>query len=83
MFDKHLSESKVTYLSHLGWALLAGVRLIFSGFASIIHGFVPTLFNGTTPRTIIDIYHSHLENHPNNQYKDMINEARKKYEKKN
>jgi hypothetical protein len=78
MFKKHLEKSKVTYFSHLWWALIAGLRLIYSGIASIIHGIVPTLFDGTAPKTIIDIYHSHLVNHPNDEYKDMIKEAKKK-----
>jgi hypothetical protein len=78
MFDKHLSKSNVTYFEHLRWALFAGVRLIYSGFASIIHGINPRLFDGTAPKTIIDIYHSHLVNHPNDDYKEMIKEAKEK-----
>lgn len=78
MFESHLSKSKVTYLEHLRWAIIAGLRLIYSGFASIIHGLLPFLFNRTAPRTIIDIYHKHLINHPNEEYKTMIQEAGKK-----
>lgn len=81
MFDKHLSKSKVTYTEHLQWAILAGIRLIYSGFASIIHGINPKFFDRTAPKTIIDIYHSHLLNHPNEDYKEMIKEAEKKYDK--
>ena len=78
MFKKHLEKSKVTYFSHLWWALIAGLRLIYSGIASIIHGIVPTLFDGTAPKTVIDIYHNHLLDHPNSEYKEMIKEAKKK-----
>jgi hypothetical protein len=77
MFKKHLEKSKVTYFNHLLWAVVAGLRLIYAGLCSIIHGLVPTLFNGTAPKTIIDIYHSRLLNHPNNEYKDMIEKAKK------
>ena len=78
MFDEHLKTSKVTYLKHLKWALLAGVRLIYAGITSIIHGFIPTLFNGSAPKQVIDIYHNHLEDHPNPQYKEMINKAKER-----
>jgi hypothetical protein len=78
MFDEHLKTSKVTYLEHLKWALLAGVRLIYAGVTSIIHGFIPSLFNGSAPKQVIDIYHNHLEDHPNPQYKEMINKAKER-----
>ena len=80
MFDQHLNKSKVTYLEHLRWAILAGVRLIYSGVASIIHGICPSLFDGVAPKTVIDIYHSHLENHPNQDYKEMIDKAKIKHD---
>lgn len=78
MFDKHLKTSKVTYLEHLGWAILAGFRLIYAGVTSIIHGFIPTLFDGSAPKQVIDIYHGHLEDHPNPKYKEMIEEAKER-----
>jgi hypothetical protein len=80
MFSKHLNKSKVTYLEHLRWAILAGLRLIYSGIASIVHGIFPSLFDGVAPKTVIDIYHSHLENHPNQDYKVMIDQAKSKHD---
>jgi|TARA_B110000902_G_scaffold73935_1_gene87279 hypothetical protein len=77
MFKKHLDKSKVTYIGHAIWAFIAGLRLIWAGIASIIHGFIPSLFDGKAPKTIIDIYHSHLVNHPNDEYKKMIEQAKK------
>ena len=77
MFDKHLKISKVTYTAHLKWAVISGFRLIYAGVTSIIHGFIPTLFDGTAPKQIIDIYHNHLEDHPNPQYKKMIKKFRR------
>lgn len=76
MFDKHLNTSKVTYTAHLVWAVVTGVRLIYAGISSIIHGIIPTLFDSTAPKQIIDIYHSHLEDHPNPAYKEMIDNAK-------
>lgn len=77
MFDDHLNTSKVTYFEHLRWATVAGIRLIYAGITSIIHGVVPSLFDGTAPKQIIDIYHGHLEDHPNPSYKEMIDNAKK------
>lgn len=77
MFEKHLTKSKVSYFEHLKWATVAGFRLIYSGFASIVHGIFPSLFDGVAPKTVIDIYHSHLVNHPNDDYKIMIDQAKK------
>lgn len=78
MFDEHLNTSKVTYFEHLRWATVAGIRLIYAGITSIIHGVVPSLFDGTAPKQIIDIYHEHLEDHPNPKYKEMIDTAKNK-----
>ena len=77
MFDDHLNTSKVTYSEHLRWATVAGIRLIYAGITSIIHGVIPSLFDGTAPKQIIDIYHGHLEDHPNPSYKKMIDNAKK------
>lgn len=76
MFDEHLRISKVTYLQHLRWAVVAGLRLIYAGIASIIHGIIPSLFDGSAPKQVIDIYHNHLEDHPNPKYKEMIKEEK-------
>lgn len=78
MFEDHLNKSKVTYFQHLRWAVIAGLRLIYSGFTSILHGIFPSLFDGVAPKTVIDIYHSHLLGHPNTDYKKMIEEAEKR-----
>ena len=31
MFREHLTISKVTYIQHLKWAVIAGLRLIYAG----------------------------------------------------
>lgn len=83
LFKNHLLKSKVTYFQHLRWAFVAGFRLIGAGVASIIHGFIPSLMDGKAPKTIIDIYHSHLSNHPNGEYKEMIRQAKLNKQRKN
>jgi len=76
MFRKHLDASNTTYIPHLVWAVIAGVRLIYAGITSIIHGVAPALFDSVAPKQVIDIYHNHLEDHPNPSYKQMINNAK-------
>ncbi len=78
MFKEHLTKSKETYFSHLIWAILAGFRLLWAAVASFIHGFFPNLFPGTAAKTVIDLYHKRLVNHPNKEYQNYID----KYEKK-
>jgi hypothetical protein len=69
---EHLEKSKETYIPHFMWAFLSGLSLIFSGIASIIHGFVPALFPGNAAKTVIDLYHKRLVDHPNKEYQDYI-----------
>lgn len=70
---EHLAKSKEDYIPHFVWALLAGFRLIWAGIASIIHGFIPGFFPGTAAKTVIDLYHKRLVDHPNKEYQDYIN----------
>ena len=78
MFRKHLTKSKVNYLQHFCWAMVAGCRLIYAGIASIIHGLFPSLFDGVPAKVVIDIYHNHLKNHPNDDYQKLIDQQSKK-----
>lgn len=78
MFEDHLIKSKTTYIMHLKWAFLSGILLIYAGISSIIHGIFPNFFDGTAPKIIIKMYHSHLVNHPNPEYKKMIKSASEK-----
>lgn len=70
--QEHLAKSKEAYVPHFIWALLAGLRLIWAGIASIIHGCVPGFFQGTAAKTVIDLYHKRLVGHPNKEYQDYI-----------
>jgi hypothetical protein len=76
---EHLDKSKENYFSHIVWATLAGLRLIWCGIASIIHGIVPALFPGTAAKTVIDLYHKRLVNHPNKEYQDYIKQLDNKH----
>lgn len=68
----HLEASNETYAQHRRWAFLAGLRLIWAGIASIIHGVYPGWFPFTAARTVIDLYHQRLVNHPNPEYREYI-----------
>jgi hypothetical protein len=68
----HLAKSKVGYWSHMCWAVSAGIKMIFVGLSSIIHGIVPGVFTGTAAKTIISFYHRRLKDHPNQEYQDYI-----------
>jgi hypothetical protein len=70
--NEHLVKSQEGYMSHFVWAELSGLRLIWAGIASLIHGLVPGMFPGTAAITVIDLYHKRLVNHPNTDYQDYI-----------
>jgi len=69
---RHLTKSKETWGRHCVFALFAGVKLIYAGIASIIHGLVPSFFEGTAAITVIKLYHRRLVNHPNPDYAKYI-----------
>jgi hypothetical protein len=74
----HLKKSNTTYIAHLTWAVYAGFVLIGTGFASIIHGLFPFLFDGTAAKTIINMFYRRLYNHPNPDYQYKIMKEMKK-----
>jgi hypothetical protein len=81
MFKNHLDKSQTTYFAHLKWALWAGMKLLWAGIASIIHGIVPSWFDGVAAKTVIDLYHSQLSNHPNPDYQLQIRNWQEKQDK--
>jgi len=71
--SNHLHESKVNYFNHAKWAIMSGSKIILIGFASIIHGFFPNLFQFLPAKLIIDLYiDGNLENHPNPKYREYV-----------
>jgi hypothetical protein len=74
---QHLDKSKEKYWPHMIWAIVAGVRLILVGITSIIHGVIPSLFPGAAAKTVIDLYHKRLKNHPNTEYQEYIKNSSK------
>ena len=76
--NEHLKKSNTTYTAHLLWAVYAGCVLIITGFASILHGFFPFLFEGKAAKTIIEMFYRRLYNHPNKDYQYKIMKEMKK-----
>jgi hypothetical protein len=75
--NRHLNDSQVTYTQHSRWAFVAGLRLLWAGFTSLLHAVHPSLFPGTAAETVIDLYYSRLHNHPNGNYKKLIKQYKK------
>ena len=73
---RHLTKSKETWGRLCVFAFFAGVKLIYAGIASIIHGLVPAFFEGTAAITVIKLYHRRLVNHPNPDYAKYIDNER-------
>ena len=73
---RHLAKSKETWGRHCVFSFFAGVKLIYAGIASIIHGLVPAFFEGTAAITVIKLYHRRLVNHPNPDYAKYIDNER-------
>ena len=74
---RHLTKSKETWGRHCVFAFFAGVKLIYAGIASIIHGLVPAFFEGTAAISVIKLYHRRLVNHPNPDYAKYIDNERR------
>lgn len=73
---KHLEKSQETYVSHGKFAFKAGFLLLKASLASFVHAIIPGYFPGTAAKTVIDLYHERLINHPNTDYKEYISNKR-------
>lgn len=71
---KHLDDSEISYFEHQLFALTAGFKLIYAGFASLVHAIVPSFFSSTSAKIVTDLYKKRLEKHPNPEYRKMIDD---------
>ncbi|MGH6961123.1 MAG: DUF6356 family protein [Dongiaceae bacterium] len=55
-FTRHPAAVGETYGEHLAFATGIGGRLIVAGFACLLHGVFPFLFERTGSRTITDLH---------------------------
>jgi len=54
-FTAHPQSVGETYTEHLGMATWFGLRMMFAGFACLIHGILPFMFVRTGSRAIIEL----------------------------
>ncbi|MBS0379892.1 MAG: hypothetical protein JSS29_15535 [Proteobacteria bacterium] len=54
-FTDHPASVGETYLEHCGMASYFGTRMIFAGFACLLHGLLPFLFVRTGSRAIAEL----------------------------
>lgn len=71
---KHLQDSQVTYFLHLRFAVYASLLLMIASIASLIHALVPNLFPSTAAKIVIKLYNQRLKEHPNPQYRKILDE---------
>lgn len=55
LFLAHLHDIDESYTQHAGHAFYIGLRLLWSGFACLVHGLLPGLFMKTASNTLADI----------------------------
>lgn len=56
LFTKHPHSVGETYVEHARFAFGTGIRMVFAGFACIIHGIFPFLFVKTGSTTITSLH---------------------------
>jgi hypothetical protein len=54
-FTEHPASVGESYLQHLGRAACFGTRMMFAGFACLVHGVLPFLFVRTGSRAISEL----------------------------
>ena len=62
LFQEHPASVNETYFEHMGMALKFSTRMIFGGFACLIHAFLPFLFKTTGKDTISSLHHKMVTN---------------------
>jgi hypothetical protein len=69
--QQHLKTNKISLKDHFVLAIWAGVLLIYAGVASIIHAFIPVLFDGVPAKIVSKIYNKRIKDHPNPEYRNF------------
>ena len=54
-FTAHPQSVGETYAEHLGTAMWFGLRMMFAGFACVVHGVLPFMFVRTGSRAITEL----------------------------
>lgn len=70
----HLAQSQMTYRYHLRDGIEKGALQLYWGLTSFIHAFVPGFFTGTAAKGNIRIFYEKLYQHPNPEFRALIDE---------
>lgn len=54
-FTDHPASVGESYGEHMGQAVCFGTRMVFAGFACLVHGVLPFLFVRTGSRAIVEL----------------------------
>ena len=56
LFTDHPRSLGLSWFEHGAGAIKIGCKLIYAGFAALVHGIVPGLFTDTAGRTVTETY---------------------------
>lgn len=56
LFTKHLKEVNETYFEHFFMASSFGLKMLFAGFACLLHGLFPFWFQKSGSNTIVKLH---------------------------
>lgn len=68
---EHLATNKITFRDHFVLAIKSGVMLLYAGITSIIHAFLPSLFDGVPAKIVSKLYNGRIKDHPNPRYRNF------------
>lgn len=75
----HLAQSQMTYGYHLEDGIKKGFLQLYWALTSFVHAFVPGFFTGTAAKGTIRIFYEKLYQHPNPEFRALIDEYERRY----
>lgn len=67
----HLYTNKISFKDHFVLAIISGFKLIYAGVTSIIHAFIPCVFDGSAAKVVAHLYFKRVKDHPNETYRNF------------
>ena len=78
----HLAVSRMSYRAHARQSVFLGFKLIWLGLTSIIHGVIPSRFDGDAPLGVVRMFYQVVFLSPNPVFQAFISEQKKIAEEK-
>jgi hypothetical protein len=78
----HLAVSRMDYRAHARQSIFLGFKLIWLGLTSIIHGVIPSRFDGDAPLGVARMFYQVVFLSPNPVFQAFIAEQKKIAEEK-